>query len=73
MVLLALWQVMAAAIVDDWLPVSQDKAAERAHEDYLVTSDKQLIQKATVPALTPADMTALLETRAQILPSFCQT
>jgi hypothetical protein len=29
----------------------------------LVTSDKQLIQKATVPALTPADMTALLETR----------
>lgn len=36
-------------------------AAERAHVDYLVTSDRQLIQKATVPALTPGDMTALLE------------
>ena len=39
-------------------------AAERAHVDYLVTSDRQLIQKATVPALTPADMTVLLEARA---------
>lgn len=38
-------------------------AAIRAHVDYLVTSDCQLIQKATVPALTPSDMTALLETR----------
>ena len=36
-------------------------AAERAQVDYLVTSDRQLIQKATVPALTPQDMTALLE------------
>ena len=36
-------------------------AAERAHVDYLVTSDRQLIQKATVPALTPSDMTAVLE------------
>jgi hypothetical protein len=38
-------------------------AFERAHVDYLVTSDCQLRQKATVPALAPKDMTALLEAR----------
>lgn len=36
-------------------------AAERARADYLVTSDRQLIQKATVAALTPQDMCAVLE------------
>lgn len=36
-------------------------AAERASVDYLVTSDRQLIQKATVAALTPRDMCAVLE------------
>ena len=40
-------------------------AAERAHVDYLVTSDRQLIQKATVPALAPKDTTALFEVRAK--------
>ena len=38
-------------------------AAERAKVDYLVTSDKQLIQKATVAALTPQDMLSVLELR----------
>lgn len=36
-------------------------AAERARVDYLVTSDRQLIGKATVAALTPQDMCAVLE------------
>lgn len=35
-------------------------AAERASADYLVTSDSQLLRKATVAALAPADMLALL-------------
>lgn len=38
-------------------------AAQRAHADYLVTSDMELIQKATVAALTAANMLAVLETR----------
>lgn len=36
-------------------------AAQRAEADYLVTSDRALIQRATVAALTPGDMTALLD------------
>lgn len=36
-------------------------AAERAHVDYLVTSDERLIAKATVAALAPQDMLALLQ------------
>lgn len=39
-------------------------AAKRAEVDYLVTSDRQLIYKATVPALTPQDMLALLRAEA---------
>ena len=35
-------------------------AAERANADFLVTSDKQLLLKATVAALSPKDMLALL-------------
>jgi len=38
-------------------------AAERAKADYLVTSDKQLIQKATVAALIPQGMLRVLEIR----------
>ena len=37
-------------------------AAKRAEADYLVTSDRVLIAKANVAAMSPADMTALLET-----------
>lgn len=39
-------------------------AAERAKVDYLVTSDQQLLKKATVAALSPEDMLALLDARA---------
>ena len=39
-------------------------AAERAQVDYLVTSDQKLLRKATVAALSPADMLSLLEARA---------
>lgn len=39
-------------------------AAERARVDYLVTSDQRLIQKATVAALAPQDMLAVLRLRA---------
>jgi predicted nucleic acid-binding protein len=35
-------------------------AARRAGVDYLVTSDRQLIQKADVVALTPEDMLTVL-------------
>ncbi len=35
-------------------------AAERAHVDYLVTSDERLILKATVAALKPEDMLSVL-------------
>ena len=35
-------------------------AAERADADFLVTSDQQLLRKATVAALSPKDMLALL-------------
>lgn len=35
-------------------------AAQRAEADYLVTSDRALIQRATVAALAPGDMTAVL-------------
>ncbi|MDO4797973.1 MAG: PIN domain-containing protein [Coriobacteriales bacterium] len=35
-------------------------AARRARADYLVTSDRTLIQHATVAALTPQDMLAVL-------------
>ena len=38
-------------------------AAERAKADYLVTRDKHLIQKATVAALTPEGMLAVLRMR----------
>lgn len=38
-------------------------AARRAEVDYLVTSDRQLIQKADVVALTPEDMLAVLRER----------
>lgn len=40
-------------------------AAERAKADYLITSDKGLLGKATVAALTPKDMHSLLEARAE--------
>ena len=36
-------------------------AAQRAKADYLVTNDKALIAKATVTALTPQDLTVVLE------------
>ena len=39
--------------------------AERAKVDYLVTSDRKLIQKATVAALTPEDMLAVLRMRTR--------
>ena len=39
-------------------------AAKRAEADYLVTSDRMLISKANVAAMTPADMAALLEAGA---------
>ncbi len=35
-------------------------AAQRVSADYLVTNDRILISKATVPALAPSDLTALL-------------
>lgn len=35
-------------------------AAKRAGVDYIVTSDKKLIQKSIVPTLTPQDMLAVL-------------
>lgn len=38
-------------------------AAERSNVDYLVTSDRQLLQKATVAALSPEDMLAVLDAR----------
>lgn len=38
-------------------------AAQRAKADFLVTSDHALIQRATVAALTPADMLTVLETQ----------
>ena len=38
-------------------------AAERAHADYLVTSDKDLLRKATVAALSPEDMLSYLHAR----------
>ena len=38
-------------------------AAKRAEVDYLVTSDRQLIQKADVVALTPEDMLVVLRER----------
>ena len=41
-------------------------AADRAKVDYLVTNDRQLIQKSTIAALTPEDMIALLEARANV-------
>ena len=40
-------------------------AAQRAEVDYLVTSDQRLIQKATVAALTPQDMLAVLRLRKE--------
>ena len=39
-------------------------AAERAQADFLVTSDEQLIRKATVAALTPEDMLKVLLIRS---------
>lgn len=36
-------------------------AAQRVEADYLVTNDRALIQHATIAALTPADMTAVLK------------
>lgn len=41
-------------------------AAMRAKADYLVTSDQQLIQKATVAALTPQDMLEVLRMRRKM-------
>lgn len=38
-------------------------AAMRAKPDYLITSDRQLIQKSTVAALTPEDMLTVLRTQ----------
>lgn len=38
-------------------------AAMRAKADYLITSDRQLIQKSTVAALTPEDMLTVLRTQ----------
>lgn len=40
-------------------------AAKRASVDYLVTSDRRLIQKSIVPALTPQDMLAVLRLRKE--------
>lgn len=39
-------------------------AAERAKADYLVTSNQDLLHKATVAALSPENMCRLLETLA---------
>lgn len=39
-------------------------AAERANADFIVTSDRQLLCKATVAALSPKDMLALLNATA---------
>jgi predicted nucleic acid-binding protein len=36
-------------------------AAERAKVDFLVTSDQSLLRKATVAALSPQDMLAVLK------------
>ena len=36
-------------------------AADRAKPDYVVTSDRKLIQKATVAALTPEDALKVLD------------
>ena len=41
-------------------------AAERAHANYLVTSDEHLIRKSTVTAFTPADMAMYLETKLNL-------
>lgn len=38
-------------------------ACERAHTDFLVTTNKTLLQHATVAAKTPAQMTEILEVR----------
>lgn len=35
-------------------------AAERAQVDYLITNDKALLQKSTVPALSPSDFLQVL-------------
>ena len=71
------WATSAgSAQVDMWLARKYKKlnrdfeddvilaAAERAKVDYLVTSDQQLLKKATVAALSPEDMLALLDARA---------
>ena len=42
-------------------------AAERAQADFLVTSNKQLLTKATVAALSPANMLALLNVNQPFL------
>ena len=39
-------------------------AAERADADFLITSDRQLLRKATIAALSPKDMLALLNATA---------
>ena len=59
--------VLLACHLRDLHPDFEDNmvlaAAERVHADFLVTSDKQLIKKATVAALTPTDMLAVLRMR----------
>ena len=67
---------VGSAQVDVWLARKYKKlnrdfedniilaASERAKVDYLVTSDQQLLKKATVAALSPEDMLALLDARA---------
>ncbi len=41
-------------------------AAQRANANFIVTSDKELLQKATVPAHTPQDAIAVLELMSNI-------
>lgn len=52
------------ALCDDFEDNFVLAAAERANADFIVTSDKQLLRKATVAALSPKDMLALLGTTA---------
>ena len=43
-------------------------AAERAHADFIVTDDEQLLRKATVPAKTSSDMAELLKFQQTLKP-----
>ena len=43
-------------------------AAERAHADFIVTDDEQLLRKATIPAKTSHDMAELLKFQQTLKP-----